>query len=257
MKRVLTLLLVCALALLLAPAALADWPHDVKWDQLDPCSLWIWQSYINDSESFVVADDFLCDETGWITDIEFNGYCSDIEALSSFRITFWRDVPATPDEASHPGGLLDEIFVVEACPCDPLGRGWRVVEQGDNSSRFRINLLVEDWFMQQADTTYWIGIQGVLPGDGGFYWNFRDMSVPTWGDDAATMGLVQPTDEWAHLGWIGLLGVMPSAYHGTLPDEFLGSADMSFRLTGTAVPEPASIGLVCLVGLLVVKYRKR
>ena len=258
MKGVRTLLLICALALVVAPAALADWPHDVKWDQLEPCSMWIWQSYINEQESLAVADDFLCSETGYITDIEFNGYCQDIQALYGFRITFWSDVPATTNEASHPGELLDETVVYKTCPCDPLGRGWKVIEQGADFARFKANLFAEDWFVQQAGTVYWIGIQGVLTGTESFYWKFRDISAPTWGDDAVTLGLAEPTDEWAHLAWtsIDFLGIIPTAYHGTLPPECLGSADMSFRLTGI-VPEPATLTLVGIGAILLGFIRTR
>ena len=259
MKHVRLLVLVGVLVLAVAPAALADWDHEVKWDQLEPVSYWLWQSYINTEDDLLVADDFLCSETGWITDVEFYGYCPNVDNIAEFRITFWDDLPATPSEESLPGELLDEIYVTAADPNDPLGLGWKEVWTGHEVSRFKINLPECDWFLQENGNIYWIGIQGVLPDSvDGFYWKFRDITEPTWGDDAVSLGLVPPADEWLHLGWIyspDLMMVIPSGYRGTLPANFMGSADMSFKLTGT-IPEPATFGLVGLGLLALIRRRK-
>ena len=169
MKSVLSLVSVCVLFVVVIPPVLADWPHDVKWDQLEPYSDWFWRSFVNDQENYIVADDFLCEETGWITDIESYGFCDEIESLDSFRITFWTDIPQNPDEEARPGLLLFEVLVPKASPYDPLGLGWQQI--GEN--RFKINLPQEDWFFQEAGTVYWIGIQGVMSSpEVWFYWQF-------------------------------------------------------------------------------------
>jgi len=40
-------------------------------------------------------------------------------------------------------------------------------------------------------------------------------------------------------------------------DTILKSADMSFRLTGTAIPEPATLTLLCAAGALLLSRFKR
>jgi hypothetical protein len=249
--------LVAALLLVVAPAAFADWPHEAKWDQLDPCSVWIWQSYVNEEDNYIVADDFRCDETGWITDIEFYGYTDNLDALSEFRITFWTDMPACAEDASHPDVLRKEILVSEASPNDQDHLGWQVLVQSVDTILFKINLPRDDWFKQNEGNIYWIGIQGIMAGEPGFYWKFRDDAFPTWGDDAASMGIAAPVDEWANLAWTQVLGMTaPTAYHGTLPVGYQ-SADMAFKLTGTAVPEPATCALVVAGAALVAALRRR
>ncbi len=254
MKLGLGLGALCALGLACAPTALADWPHDVKWDQLDPDPVWTWQSYTNSQADMIVADDFPCSETGWITDIEFDGFCASVTSLSQFRITFYRDVPATPDEESHPGQLIDEIFMSKASASDPLGLGWKLIQE----DRFRINLPESDWFFQEQGTVYWIGIQGVLADVGQFSWKFRDRTADTWNDDAVSRGCTEPLDAWLHLGWQQTCCfLVPGPYEGTLPDGFLKSADMSFRLTGIAIPEPAACLLVVVGAALIAARRRR
>jgi hypothetical protein len=237
-----------ALACVLAVLA-----HQVKWDQLDNPSGWSMLSTINDGGQTMCADDFVCNETGWITDIEFYGGYSDIFALNSLRVTFWSDVPATDTEESHPGKLLRDIDVTEACPCDDLRRGWQLLE----TNRFKINLYEEDWFVQQEGTTYWIGVQGLMDGSAAFYWTLRDPSVCVLGDDAAIESDHYGLEPWSHIGWQTTdPAAFPGFYEGELPAGWAKSADLCFRLTGI-VPEPASIGLVCLIALAVIKRRLR
>jgi hypothetical protein len=250
MKTAAALACVLAVLALAAPYAPADWPHQVKWDQLDNPSNWSISSTINDDGETISADDFVCDETGWITDIEFWGGYTDIFALNALRVTFWDDVSATDTDESHPGTLLRWIDLTEACPCDQYKRGWQLLE----TNHFKINLPEQDWFIQQQGTTYWIGIQGLMDGSETFYWTLRDPSVCVLGDDAAYSADIYEPGTWLHMGW--QTENEPGYYFGTLPNDWLSSADLCFRLTGT-VPEPASMGLVCLIGLAVIKRRLR
>jgi hypothetical protein len=254
MRPAAAFIMAAVLALALVPVALADWPHDVKWDQLQlDAGGWGANSYLGIVSDILVADDFLCSETGWITDIEFCGWETvGAVGIDTFWITFWTDVPETSDSESHPGEKpLVAIDVAAADPTDPLGLGWK--KTGDYT--YKINLPEQNWFRQEQGNTYWIGIQAVMGGNGSFSWMLRDRNACMWGDDAAV--LLAGTPPWDHYGWpdAGPSG-QPEAYQGMFPDGWDKSADMCFRLTGIPIPEPATLGLVAS-GLLALALRRR
>lgn len=247
---------VVVVAALLAGPVLADWDHPVKWDQLDPQDTFAGASWIdNDTPSdALTADDYLCTDPWWITDIEFYGFSYyGSQYINQFRIAFWSDVPATPNDASHPGDLLWEYYVDPAAPGDPLSIGWKEIEP----SHFKIDLPQDHWFQQYGTPdnpiVYWISIQGVMVNDGffdAFYWNFRERHTPTWGDDAAFTSGYFGYPPWSN--WGSPTGYLdPSLYDGPLPEGWT-SLDMSFRLTG--IPEPASL---VLLGLGILALRRR
>lgn len=258
MRHVLLLGLFGALLLVLAPAAIADWDHEVKWDQLVPYAATnfdVQPSYISSGGMRIVADDFDCSETGYITDIEFYGTCPQLANLSQFRITFWDDAAA----AARPGSLQGEATVD---PADALGIGWQIIDEGTGGSfLFKINLPVDDWFTQQQGNTYWIGIQGLFPGSGQFNWCCRPLGTATIGGDAVAGNvLVPPSSSWDPLVWVqapftAVIGEssLPSLGNPTV----IQSADMSFKLTGTAIPEPATVTLLCAAGVLFLRRRSR
>ena len=257
MRYVRLLVLSGVLLLALAPAALADWDHEEKWNQLEPyvaTFVDLQPSYVSDTIQ-IVADDFECFETGYITDIEFYGNCPNLDTLSQFRITFWSDCPGA---ASLPGTLLEDLTVA---PADGNGIGWQIIDQGTNAYLFKINLPVDDWFVQEQGNIYWIGIQGVLSGNNRFMWCSRALGAETFGDDAvlARNEMVPSSDEWDPLVWVsGSLGTIIIPSSGVNENvTVLQSADMSFRLTG--IPEPATCTLVGLaLGLLgLMRARKR
>lgn len=246
MRKVTTLISLCAIVLAFSPAALADWDHDVKWDQLDPIVANPTQSYVGGPVS---ADDFQCDETGYITDIEFIGdYFHVMGEESTFLITFWSDVPASADDESHPGDALVEIDVD---PADGQGIGWQEVADYDpsgNERKFKINLPVDDWFLQERGTIYWISIQGSAAG----FTNMLLAEGEHWGDDAVFLNTGQPAyDHWAYDE-----NGDDQRYTGLLPEGWT-SADMSFRLTGTPVPEPATLAIVGVAGLAALLRRRK
>ncbi len=259
MRHVRLLVLSGALLLALAPAALADWDHDVKWDQLESPTtslLELRNSYIGNGME-LVADDFECFETGYITDIEFYGYSPNLANLDEFRITFWSDLPDT----IYPAELLADVYVPKAEPGELTG--WAVYDsEYTNTELYKINLPMDDWFVQYEDETYWIGIQGVYSGDGVFNWRCLAEAEPKRLEDASTNEALVPTDGWDHLVWVDVGGFMTAVVS---EEEFshleqttlLGSADMSFRLTGTAIPEPATMTLLCAAGLLFLSRFKR
>jgi len=67
------ILLVCVPVLVLGLAALADWipedGHKMHWPQLPDETGWA----VNATQPLILADDFMCMETGWIKDVHFWG----------------------------------------------------------------------------------------------------------------------------------------------------------------------------------------
>jgi hypothetical protein len=251
-------LLASAAVLGLATAAMGDWPHPIKWDQMSGG----WHNYgaystiDNDSPAFgTTADDFMCMETGWITDVHFAGFSQyGNQYITDFRITFWSDVPAMPGDESHPGQLLYDYTVA---PAGADGIGWQ--DLGDGT--FRINLPEDQWFQQNEGNIYWIGIQGVMVDDGfadSFYWNFADPSNPTWGDDAAFESPTFGFAPWANWGWVddGAGGLLPDLYEGEFPGApFVSSADMAFALSGI-IPGPGALAMLAVAGLVGSRRRR-
>ncbi len=241
------MVMLCAFVVAVAPNALADWPHDVKWDQLEPIS----SSFAWAHEGAgVSADDFLCGETGWLTDIEFLGdIYNQINEGSTIQITFWADVPASPEDESHPGAVL---WGAEVGIADASGIGWQIIEDYDpvvTEQKFKINLPEDLWFEQQVDTIYWISIESA---QAGFTWMVLDEGFG-WNDDAVFMATNNP-DVWEHYGWNedGQL----DRYKDLLPCGWT-SADLSFRLTGIPIPEPSLVVLFAVAGVAILKRRSR
>jgi hypothetical protein len=258
MKYVRLLVLSGALLLSAAPAALADWDHEVKWDQLEPyvATMFDMQPTYISNVMQIVADDFECSETGYITDIEFYGNCPNLDSLNEFRITFWSDCASA---AGRPGTLIEDLTVA---PADGSGTGWQIIDQGTNSYLFKINLPVEDWFVQEEGSIYWIGIQGVLSGDDKFMWCSRAFGAETMLDDAviAKDVLIPSPGDWDELVWADtLLGLVVASEASIIELGYtpIQSADMSFRLTGTPIPEPTLVVLLAIAGVAILRRRRR
>jgi len=238
---------------LLAAPLLADWPHPVKWDQLQPDpNGYGAASWINVADTGGIctsADDFPCTgapEDQFITDIEFYGFSTyGSTYINKFRVQFWTDVPGTPNEVSKPGTLLYSYDVPKANAADPLKIGWYELE---TNSHFKIDLPRDRWFDQGLTSrTLWISIQGLMVDDGYsdyFYWTFRQYALH-WNDDAAFDGGTAfpsyvPWWHWAVNGG-------PDLYDNLLPTGWT-TVDLCYRLTG--IPEPTSLLLIGLGALL-------
>ena len=250
--------------LALAAAASADWGDPIKWDQLAPGIDQLGAlSMIDDAAGVALcADDFACTEPGWITDMHFAGNVSSVDKLVGFRVTFWSDTPTTPNDESHPNGLIYDQTFTKADPDDPLKLGWQQMTDGT----WRIDIPQPLWFEQEGTATnpsvYWVGIQGVFANDnhqGLFIWRFADRNLPTWGDDAAFRSPDQDTEPWSHWGWPSSQpGAAAALYDGSLPQGWWKSTDMAFELSGRAIPEPGTIALLAsgLAVLGMVRRRK-
>jgi hypothetical protein len=275
-KRLLAVLLLLTISMLVVSPAGADWLNPVvKWDQsaTDP---WGSPSWYDPNGSALTADDFPCTSPDPIKEITFAGF-SNGGVLQGFRVTFWSDFPATPNDASHPDTQMKEAMVGPAdLVNDPLKLGWQVTSvDAIGIVQFKINLPAADWFgqqgSQQTPMVYWLGIQGVGGPDEyqnpfSFYWAFKDRNQSTWGDDAAFQGdaFFPPIPPWSNWAWPVEaqpeadpdLHVGPDLYDGPLSAEYWKSADMAFTVS-TAVPEPGTLALLACGGLMALLVWRR
>jgi len=280
MKRF--VLIVAVLAACAVPlAALADWDPccpcpNTKWVQLPDPTGWD----VNCTTPKILADDFLCTETGWITDIHFWGSWKDdvVGQITNIHLSIHADVPAcqSPTDYSMPG---EELWSRDLDPATYSGiairefqtadQGWYDPNTGDwerhnHDVMWQVNVFLDrqDWFVQEgtdcAPVVYWLDIQvdvaGEVPCEGEcpspmppqavFGWK---TSYEHWNDDAV----------WGDMG--GDL-VTNTAFWHELRDPFFteDSLDMAFVITGIPIPEPSVfiLGGIGLLALLRLRRRK-
>ena len=234
MKRLVAILCVAALA---SPAF-----ADILWDQMTPGidSYGAHSTVDRDDQIYsTTTDDFQGVAGQTITEVEFAGWSYyGNQYINGFRITIWSDVPATVNDASHPGDLLYDQTVLA------------FTEYEEN--RFVVD--IPDFETQNQN--YWIGIQGDMVDDGWgdvFYLAFADRNLDTWNDNAAFECDYFGYAPWANWGWPDL-SAPPDLYEGIMPAGWANSADTAFRLVG--VPEPAAVSLLAVGGLALLRRRR-
>ncbi|MEW5795209.1 MAG: hypothetical protein AB1772_02500 [Candidatus Zixiibacteriota bacterium] len=146
----------------------------------------------------VLADDWMCGETGPVKDIHFWGSWRFGQAgrIRAFHVKIYSDVPAGVDAPySHPGNLLWEQILSKyvMTPIRPgTLEGWfnpraPFFEFDDHDEYWQYDLLLEpsQWFDQVAGTIYWLCISAELEPDPVLYewgwksstWHFNDDAV--------------------------------------------------------------------------------
>ena len=212
-----------------------------------------------------VADDFRCRQTGLITDIHFWGSWLDDgfdhdnpNGFVGYHLAIYNDVPVgmSGTNFSMPGLLLwDMVFGPESEPFGPTYSA-RLVATADegfydprvnqvtgaDTQVWQYNFLIdpEEAFGQEQGEIYWLAVQAIidtpLPSP---LWGWKT-SRDHWNDDAVW----GPTafnfpDTWSELRY-------PTGH------SFAGeSIDLAFVIT----PEPGTLALMVLVGLLTVRRR--
>jgi hypothetical protein len=139
-----------------------------------------------------LADDWMCSETGPVTDIHFwiSWNYDNIQPIDWFSISIWSNNPVGPDGYSVPDSLLwyrdftaDDFTIIEWS--EDL-QGWMIpppiggYELNTHSRRFQVNIEnIQDPFIQCEGTIYWLEIDfGPLNYIG---WKETDQN---WNDDA-------------------------------------------------------------------------
>jgi hypothetical protein len=180
---------------------------DLKWIQmpdLDPTGMDVSGTCPGFSgQCDVLADDFLCDETGAVTEIHVYGswfedmYPYGDPGQVSFVLSIHADVPAGIDaQYSHPGellwmrqfapgefdyipvagGLLEGFF-------DPVQQFY--IPMSDYTCWMYIFIITDEPFIQQGSAEqpiiYWLDVQAFPMGESYFGWK---TSIDHWNDDA-------------------------------------------------------------------------
>jgi len=190
-------------------------------------------------EDWPLADDFMCGESGPITDVHFWGswYFNQVEIIEGFWIGIWSDNPGGGGP-SHPEDLLWErcitdYHMVEQTP-SIQGFYWPqypdvIEENHDFWWQYNIDI-TEDHFWQEEGTIYWLSIRPIYYGE--TYWGWKNADIyggyyPEPGvnyRDDAVWGTWDPTRGY---NWLPD-GPMPIEYPYGGP-----SMDLAFVITGT------------------------
>jgi len=190
-------------------------PNEAGWD-------------VNATQPLVLADDFMCSETGWIKDIHFWGsWMHGIEGeIMAFVLSLHADIPANPPQIpySRPGPTLWEAYITRfaATPIDPpTPEGWfdpsqMLVLPNDHFAYFQYDIILDpsQWFHQEAGTIYWLNISAIVAGPTLTQWGWKS-SINHWNDDAVWA-------YWGDLNWIDLWE----------PPFLEQSLDLAFVITG-------------------------
>lgn len=131
----------------------------------------------------VLADDWMCTETGWIKDFHFWGsWRQDIEGtIDSFLLSIHHDIPANESiPYSHPGIEIWSRIIPESMvaitPINPiyidLSENWFDPNTGeillnDHLRYFRYDIILPPnwWLMQDSGMIYWLNISAFVSGD--------------------------------------------------------------------------------------------
>lgn len=232
--------------------AAADWdpgdPHKMHYPQLPDPNGWD----VNDVFPNNLADDFLCTETGPISDIHFWGSWrgDQIGSLVAIRASIHTNLPADPViPFSRPGSQLwSRVFTPTQYSVRPYGtglQGWLDCNPGvppipeDHNQFFQVNIEnIDDPWIQEEGVIYWLDLT-VVTEQG--LWGWKTSISPQFMDDAVWGLLPGPLDGPAPLEWLPLV------------DPFTGqSLDLAFVIT----PAPSSAALLAF-GLFAATRRRR
>lgn len=240
--------------------AWGDWrvgdPFKMHYPQLpDPAGL-----DVNFTWPKVLADDWLCIETGPVSDIHLWLSIQGLQqppipvpAIQSIQVWIFSDQPADPPRYSQPKDLLWAAEFPGAAA--PRGRvtivGPELGEQGwydpnlqelipfDHVAYWQVNITdIADPFVQQAGTIYWLAVSVTMSPN----WIEMGLGKAGW---KTSLQHFQDDAVWSD----GPQG----PWHELIDPRTGQSIDLAFVIT----PEPATVGLLGVGGLLMLVGRRR
>jgi fimbrial isopeptide formation D2 family protein/uncharacterized repeat protein (TIGR01451 family) len=226
----------------LVTTTVADWDpedgHKMHYPQLpDPFGWDVDATYVEAIwPQIILADDWMCSETGPVEDIHFWGSWlgDNVGTITAFAIAIHADIPANPPDIpySRPGEKLWERMFspgewIEAGPWEGP-QGWYDPAEGyipeNHFLYWQYNIEdIPDPFIQEVGTIYWLAISAiVMPQPEPFQprWGWKS-SQDHWNDDACW-------SYWYEPFWIDLWE----------PPDFTQSLDLAFVITGGEEEEP-------------------
>ena len=238
--------------LLASGSALADWnegdPHKMHYPQL-PKVDGGWD--VMSSYYVLLADDFECTQTGYINDIHvWVSFQNDVVfEPATVHLAIWSDIPDPDGDGplySMPGTELwhNDTISWTTRLYDIGNQGWfdarnpagTMVEPTvpDHTGVYQMNFLIDDTkaFWQEEGTIYWLEFTIQSPEEVGIGWK---ESADHFQDDAV----------WRTTG-------APDVWNELIDPITLESMDLAFVIT----PEPATLCLLAIGGLLFVTRRK-
>lgn len=225
----------------------------LKW--LQPPDLSV--NGVDVDDEFELADDFLCTQTGPITDIHIWGsFRNDYEGIPqavltnlAFIVKFYADVPVGPNNAlgySHPGAVLWQMPFApgqyQAGRCAQIqqpGEWWHTPpafwQPGADMFCYQFDFFIDPKvaFRQSRSNIYWLSVQCV--NQSGEYWFGWKSTDPTnhWNDDAVWLDYSTGAPTWRELRYGD-----GHPYANPLPGQ---SLDLSFAVSTEVEEEPATL----------------
>ncbi len=290
MKRAVTVSVLCVGVLALCSAARAHWnegdPHKMHWPQLPDLN----QTGMDVDQTWgTLADDFKCRSTGLITDIHIWGSWAD-DILPGLD-------PGQGDPQRDPGNVMFRLSLHTDIPADhnPLGYSmpgpevWHMYfEPGQFQWRLYAQNLLEWWYDPATPTVYWPGdtkcyqynfqISEALAypqEEGQTYWLDLKAFPWDWINDppgmTGTFGWKTSLDHWNDDavwwnedlygegvgGWAPL--IYPPGGWDFINEQYKEHplAGQSIDLAFVITPEPATLSLLALGGLFLLRRRAR
>jgi hypothetical protein len=232
----------------------ADWPNQnpTKWVQYPEITNGL---DVLATAPKMLADDFLCTNSGQITDIHIWGsWWQDRPTNAVFQISFWSDAPTNASNPySHPNlplwstNLLPGQYAVSNWG-ETFGENFYDPNTGQmlgpDTQLYQYNFAIDDpsvAFFQVQSNVYWLGVTVLGLDTNNFLFGWKT-STDHWNDDAV-FGDILPGDPWP-TEW-GELHYPPEG----------PSIDLAFALT--TVPEPGSVIGVLAMGVTLWMVRRR